>query len=221
MSNRKEVTKFFLDAIEELQPGNKNVEMYRKHLNGLSDQVFEELMENMASGKVVLPYYSANLVDKDIEIERSLKVGKRLGIEFFQRIWMIDPVTNVRYLTNDKYFIIHLPVRRQSQHVMKGKSVAESDDFIDSLTGQASGASQTSRMSLPEINNLASLGCEKAIEELITVRGGNTEGFLFSKRSLLDNGEYTLKAVSDLGHEVTSTTSLRNLLYGMLLDSTL
>ena len=220
MSKRDKVIKFFLDTLNELQEGNKNIKMYKKHFESLTDSAFHDLMVALQNGTVVLPYYAANLVDKDLEIPKMISVGRKLGVNFFERVWLVDPVTKVKYLTPEKYPIVTLSVRRQSQHVTKGKSVAESSMFIDSMTGQPTGNSQVSRMSLPEINNLASLGLHKAIEELITVRGGNVKGFLFAKRAMLDTGEYTLKSVEDLGHKVTSTETLKSFLLGCHFEST-
>jgi len=217
--NRVEITKWFLDKVNKLQPGNKNVEMYKKHFDSLSDKAFAELMEKLASGKIVLPYISANLKDKDVEVPNALKVAKELGLKVFQRLWLIDPVSGVKYLTPEEYFIIHMPVRRQSQHVMKGKKVVEDSSFIDSLTGQPAGTSKTSRLSLPEIMNLDSLGLRNGIEELISIRGGNVIAFRESKRKILTTGTYTLKEMRELGSRAVSNETLKNLLLGMHISS--
>lgn len=215
MSNREEVIDYFLGILNDLQKGNKNITMYREHLNGLSDTAFEELMTKLADGTVVLPYYCANLLDKDVDVKNALEVGDKLGLDFFQQLWLVDPVTKVEYLTPEKYFTLHLPVRRQSQHVTKGKSVAVDSSFIDSLTGQPAGTSKTSRLSLPEILNMDSLALRQGIIELIGVRGGYTKGFEYSRRQLMNTGRYSLKDIKELGGRATSTETLRSLLHGM------
>lgn len=215
MTKRQEVTDWFLSMLHELQPNNKNIQLYKEHLSSLSDEAFTELMTKLANEEMVLPFYSANLVDKDVEIANGLKVGKKLNIEFFQRLWMTDHVSGVKYLTPHKYFVVHLPIRRQAQHVSKGKSVVESSAYIDSFTGQPAGASRTSRLSLPEIMNLDSLKLHHSIDEMINVRGGNELGFRVSRRGLVTTGEYTLKEVHDLGTRATSNETLKSFLFGM------
>lgn len=218
-SAREEATEFFLEIIEDFQKGNKNTIMYKKYLNDLSDQNFDALFEAMADGIVVLPYYSANIVDKDIDATDSLKVAKKLNLDIFQRIWQTDPVTDVKYLSIEKYPIINLPTTRQQQHVTKGKSVADDNSFIDSMTGQVTSASKTTRMSLPEINILTFLGLRHGVEELININGGNEQGFIDAKRELLDKGEYTLKSIRDKGYTVTSTETLKSLMAGCHFDA--
>jgi len=219
MSNRKELTEWFLGLIEKLLPGNKNTQMYKTHFNSLSDEAFGELMDKLADEEIVLPYYSANISAKDVPVNNALKVADELGLDLFQQLWMIDPVTGVKYLTPEKYLILDLPCRRQSQHVSKGKSVVESSAFVDALTGQPAGASKSSRLSLPEIMNLESMGLKRGIQELINIRGGNELAFREYKRSTLDTGEVSLKNLEELNSRPTSTETLKALLLGMHLDS--
>ena len=216
---RVEVTEWFMDKIRKLQPGNSNIEMYNTYFSSLSDSEFTELMEKLKNGEITLPYYAANLHDKDIGVEDSLKVGDELGIEFFQRLWITDEVSGIKYLTPEKYLILYLPIRRQAQHVSKGKSVAETNTFTDSMTGQAAGPSRTSRLSLPEIMNLEAAGLKNAILELINVRGGNIEAFRLSKRRTLDSGSYTLKEMEELDTRPTATATLHSFLLGMHLSN--
>ncbi len=219
--NRKQVTDWFLTKLHDLQPNNKNIEFYKKYLNNLSDIEFTNLMEDLKTEKKVLPYYCANLHDEDVPLENSLKVAKQLGLELFQRIWFIDPITKVKYLTPEKYFIIHLPVRRQVQHLEKGKSVVENSDYIDNLTGQPTNVSKTAQISLPELLTLDSLGLHKSIEEMINVRGGNELAFRDAKRSLINTGKYSLQQAKELNSRPTSIETLRSFLLGMHIDSTI
>ena len=217
--NRVEVTKWFVDKINLLQPGNSNVAMYKEYLSSLSDVEFSELMAKLKSGDIILPYYSANLHDKDVGITEALKVGDSLGINFFQQLQITDDISGTTYITPERYFIVYLPIRRQSQHVDKGKSVAKNNKYTDTLTGQATGPSRTSRLSLPEIINLESAGLHSAILEFINIRGGNILGFREAKRSTLDTGQYTLKDIGELGSRPTSTATLHAFLLGMMLDN--
>lgn len=215
---RKIATDWFLDIMERRQPGNKNVPMYKAWFETLSDEEFDRIMRD---DSVVLPYYSANLHDKDLEMGSELAIGDELGINFFQRINITDPVTGIQYLSPIKYLIGYLAVRRQSQHASKGLSVVEDSVHVDSLTGQASGPSTATRISLPEITNLANMGLTHATQEFIDVRGGNEEGFRKAKRDMLSTGRYSIREVKELGTRPTVLATARALLLGMHFDSNL
>ena len=219
--NRKEAIGLFLKILDKLEKGNKNIKIYEEKLNSLSDVDFDNLMKKMLDREVVLPYYASNLVDKDVTIKNALAVGKELGIKSFQRLWLTDHLTGVKFLTPLAYKVMYSVVRRQSQHVTKGKSVVDSSKYIDSLTGQPAGASKSSRLSLPEIINLDSVGLHKSIEELINVRGGNELGFRLAKRNIINNGKYSLKSIEGLGTRPTSTETLKSFLLGQHFKSNL
>lgn len=219
MSNRKAATKWFLDHLKSFNADSPNVKLYEDYFKGLTDKDFNALMDKLASGEEVLPYYVSNLGKEKLQMDKILKLGDALGVDFFQRIWMIDPVSKVKYLSPHKYFIVDLPIRRQSQHLIKGKKVADHGKFTDSMTGQPSGVSRTSRISLPELMILESSGHHKAIEEMIKVRGGDVEAFRKAKRLSIDQGGYSLKTIEELGTRPTSTETLRSLLLAMHLDN--
>ena len=218
---RTEAIAWFLDKINKFQPGNKNVELYTKYFAGLSDTQLKELGEKLVSGKVILPYYCANLVDKPVTIKDALAVGDELGIRFFQRAWMVDAVSGTRYLSPEKALVIHMPLRRQSQHVSKGIYVAENTLHTDALTGQATGPSKTTQLSLPELSNLTAMGLHSAIQEFTDIRGGNELGFREAKRSVFNTGEYSIKDIKELGTRPTSIDTARAFLLGMHIDSNL
>ena len=221
MSNRKEVTEWFIKNIAELQPKNQNIKMYQDYFDALSDAAFAELMVKLKEGKITMPFYSPNLSSKDVDIKKALKVADELGLDFFQQLWLTDNATGVKYLTPEKYFIVHMAIRRQIQHVAKGLSVTEHSNYVDTLTGQPVSDSKSSKLSLPEIINLDTLGLHKSIEEMISVRGGNTLGYSAAKQDTINTGTYTLQAIEDIGSRPTSIDTLRAFLLGSHLDSTL
>lgn len=221
MSKRKEVTEWVLGLMNTFRPGNENVATMRKFLESKSDKEFEALMLRYKNREEVIPYYNANLKDKDPDMLDIKKVGDKLGIEFFQRIWITDPITNIRYLTPERYLIVHLPIRRQAQHIDKKKSVVEDSNHIDSLTGQATGVSKTSRLSLPEIMNLESLGLNQCIDECINPRGGNELAFREAKRSMYTSGRFSLQDVESLGSRPTATITLKAFFRAMHIDNNL
>ncbi len=220
MKTRASVINWFLGILDELQPGNANVAMYEAHFKTLPDKQLKEMAKKLADGTMVLPYYAPHWKTKDIEVSRSLAVAEKLGIKIFQRIWMTDTLTGVKFLSVE-YMLLTIPVRRQMQHMSKGKSVTVDSSSTDDLTGQPTWDSKASRLSLPEIANLNSLGLNNGVKELIGARGGNVLGFRLLKRKLLDTGSYTLAEVDAVGSRPTSTDTARAFLFSMHLDNNL
>jgi hypothetical protein len=212
MSNKAEVVKWFIDHLREIQPDSKNIEMYEQHFSEMSEEDFRILMQEST---ITLPWYAANLVDESVDIERAMKVGESLGINFFQQLWMTDTVTGVKYLTPEQYLILTLIVRRQSQHLTKGLSVTENANSTDTLTGAATGKSTASQLSLPEIVNLDAMGLHHNLDELTNVMGGNIDGNKFAKRQLIETGDYSLKEVKALDSRPTVVDTLSDFLTAM------
>lgn len=216
---RHEVEKWFLDYIDELDPGNDNVKLYKEFFATLSFKDLQNLGRRLVNKEITLPYYAANMVNRDIPVDTALKVLDKLGVNVFQRVEVTDSVTGVRYKSAVKYLILTLHVRRQSQHSLKGKSTATDSVHIDYLTGQASGVSDTTHLSLPEIMNLESAGLHKGIQEMVNVRGGNQKGFNEAKQRIYQTGGYSLDSILELGYRPTSTETFHAYLLGMHYDN--
>ena len=221
MANRKKATEWFIEMVRKLNPDSDNVKMYEDLFGSMSDREFDALMTRIEKGETILPYFTSNLSKTVMRIDDILKVGDELGIDFFQRIWIVDPKTKVKYLTPKKYLIVDLAVRRQQQHLVKGKSLAENSKYTDPLTGQATGPSRTSRLSLPEIMILESSGHHTSIEEMIKVRGGDNVAHRESRRLTVEQGGYDLDTIEELDSRPTSTETLKAFLFGMHIDNNL
>ncbi len=221
MSNRKKAEKWFIDQISKLDPDSKNIAMYKEYFATLSDKQFDNLMKDLKEETKVLPYFVSNLGDQIMDIKKILALADEIGIDFFQRIWITDHKTGTRYLTPEKYLVIDVPVRRQQQHLVKGKSTVENSKYTDPLTGQATGISRSSRLSLPEIMILESSGHVSAIEEFIKVRGGDNAAYREARRLTMEKGGYNLEEIEALGTRPTSTETLRAFLFGMHIDNNL
>ena len=220
MKNRKKATEYWLNLLNELQKGNKNINMYERYFSSLTDKEFDILMQKCEAG-MVLPYYSPNMDSTDLDQESCLNVGKKLGIDFFQQVISRSPLTGVLHKTAKKFFILEVPVRRQSQHITKKKSVAKTTRYIDNLSGQVVGISKTSKLSLPEIQNLEAQGLTDGITELASVRGGNIKGLQIAKRDLINTGSFSLEEVKKTGTRAEALTTANTILRGMLFKSNL
>lgn len=221
MANRKKATEWFIEKISSLNPNSPNIKMYNEFFASLSDKEFDNLMGRLEKGEVILPYFVSNITDEVMRMDKILKLADDLKIDFFQRIWITDPATGVRYLTPQKYMVLDLPIRRQQQHLVKGKSLVENSKYTDPTTGQATGPSRTSKISFPEIMILESAGHLKSIEEMIKVRGGDNVAFREAKRLTVEQGGYNLSTIEELNTRPTSTETLKAFFFGMHINNNL
>jgi len=221
MSNRKIVEKFIIDHIEKLLPGSENTKIYKNLFESLDDIAFDQLMQDIATGKSRLAIIVPNLSDKKISIDNNLKIAEELGHEFFEKIWMEDPKGNGRFLTTKKYLVVDLPLRRQAQLLIKKISIPEDNRSIDHMTGQPTGSSKGSKISYPELQILAALQLDDTITELIKYRGGDLNGFNAMNDSINKTGGVSLSYLDKLGTKVKATTTLSSYLTAMHLRNTL
>lgn len=211
MGNREAATKEILKWVEELLPGGGNKEIYEKALAKMTNAQFDEYMEKLESGEEVLSLTVPNLSKKRLSVERNLKVAKKLGHNFFQRLWLTDPHSGTTYLTPIPYLVVDLPLRRQAQLLTKKISIPESSDTADVLTGQATGPSKGASLSFPELQTLHAQGLEKTIEELIKFRGGDEDAYRAMNKELIDKGSVSLDNIQT-NSRVKSTETLSTFL---------
>lgn len=211
MSNREAATKEILKWVEELLPGGGNKEIYEKALGKMTNAQFDDYMKKLESGEEVLSLTVPNLSKKRLSVERNLKVAKKLGHNFFQRLWLTDPHSGSTYLTPIPYLVVDLPLRRQAQLLTKKISIPESSDTADVLTGQATGPSKGASLSFPELQTLHAQGLEKTIEELIKFRGGDEEAYRAMNKELIDKGSVSLDSIQT-NSRVKSTETLSTFL---------
>jgi hypothetical protein len=223
--NRKAAEKVILDGIAELLPSkekvNPNVWIYEELFATLSDRDFEDLMKAFLSGEKRPAIIAPNLVEPALSVPRNLKLAKKWGHNFFERIWIDGGNETPPYLSNERYLIIESTLRRQAQLLVKKMSVPTDNKSIDDRTGQPTGKSQASRISYPEIQVLAALKLDKCAEELLKYRGGDIKGADAMNDSISKTGAVSMASIAPLGTTVESTNTLSALLTGMHLSNTL
>lgn len=200
---------------------NASVTEVESMLNDLSDAEFDVYMQKLQSGDEILPYYLPNLGKIRITAEKNLKIAKKLGHDFFQRLWLTDPATGQTYLTPKKYLVIDLPLKRLQQHLLDKIKIPASNKHIDELTGQPSGASKGSTVSFPELQILYSTGLERTLTELIKFRGGDEEAYRELSKDAMNNGIPSMAAAYDPSTRVKSTVTVSTLLRAAHLDNNL
>lgn len=221
MSNRKKAQEFLIKSIEEIAPGIGNKELYEDMFKDMSDSAFSLLMKRVEEGSFTFPIFIPNSKSKVVSVERNLKIGKRLGYDFFTRLKISGREGLPDTITPVKHLVLDLPLRRASQMGSKKISVPDDSRVIDHMSGQATGSSKGARISYPELLLLAGMGLDKTLEELVTVKGGDAGAFRAYNAIVAKYGKVNLKTVRNYYTGVTSVSTLRTFLACMHLRSNL
>jgi hypothetical protein len=226
--NRKKAEETLISGIEQILPGSDNTRVYKDMLAGMSDKEFDTFVLGLEDGSIIPPLVVPNFTKgrTDIKpirlsIKRNLALAKLWGHNFFERIWFHHEDDRPPYLSNEKYLIIDLPLRRQAQLLTKKISIPEDNKSIDDFTGQPTGKSKGSRLSFSEVQLMASWGLNNSILELIKMRGGDINSFNAMNAMLSRNGSVSQETIKPYGGTVKSTETLDTLLTCMHYETTL
>lgn len=210
--NRKATEEFILKWIKALTPKGQTADHYKQRFDAMSDAEFDAFMKRLETEEEFLVLLSPNFSNTGLTVENNFKIAKQLGHEFFQRLWMGAKGDSPAYLTPVKYMIVDLPLRRASQLLIKKISVAAHSKTVDALTGQPTGDSAAAKISKPELEVLASMGCDNSIVELIKYRGGDLNGHRAMNAMISRYGQTSLKSLANFSSGVESTRTLRTFL---------
>lgn len=219
--NRQAAETLLYSLLDEIEGGHSNSDLYRNLFAGMSDTEFDTFVTSVESGKITIAIIVPNSGSFVLDTERSMKVGEKLGVKFFNHLILTDPLTGEVSKTLKEYLVVHLPVRRQSQHLIKKQSIPKSAKVIDHLSGQVTGESKGARVSLPELLVMESKNLTDNIIELIKVRGGDDKAYAAMVESIEKTGGFSIKPILDLNSKPTSTETLRAYLLAGHLDNTI
>lgn len=218
---RKDAEKFWLDLVEELFPGTQNRPLYEELFGALTDSEFGVLMERIKRKELILPVFVENMVGKPVDHAHVMRIGERLGVKFFQHLYLTDPITGSVSKTPERYLILDMSLRRLSHHLREKIAVPTSDAATDQLTGQATGASKGASITLPELQALGDKRQDLAIEELIKVLGGDKEAYEHMQAQIAETGGFSLAPIRELNSRPQVTETIKHLLFGLNLDNSL
>lgn len=209
--NRKAAELVVLTWIGEIDPSGKNQQLYKDRFGQMSDKEFDSFMTGLSSGEMHLSIIAPNLTDHGITTERNLKIAKKLGHEFFERIWVDRGDGTPRFLSPKKYLVVDAIVRRQAQLLKKKRSIPDHNNSVDDFTGQPTGASKGSKLSYPELQGLVARDLTANIHEMAKARGGDTQMFNRMNRDISRTGTVSLNAINDPNSSVKAIQTLNTL----------
>jgi hypothetical protein len=221
MPNRKAAEAFILQFMKDIEPTNYNVEIYKKYFASASDKDFDLYMQGLRSKEKHLVIFKPLYKAKGLTVENCLKIAPKYNLEFFEHLILTENEDAPDYKTPIKYLVLDLPYRRQSQTLEKKISLPDDNKVIDELTFQPTGPSKGAKISYPELQVLVGMGLDNTINELIKYRGGDRGGFNAYNTMFLRYGSANLKTLSNYATGVESTKTLKAILTGMHIRSTL
>lgn len=217
---RAKIQQMVLDAMTKLDPSGDNTRRWQGFFSKLDDKHFDTFMKNLANKKVAMNIIMPNL-KKPLKIKDLLEAAKTVNLTLSHRLWMPDRTRpGKKYLTNEKYLVLTLPVRRAQQEWDKKLSVPSRDRKIDALTGQVSGEDDACSISAPEIQSLNVRGLHNVLSEIVRVRGGDVAAYGDMNRQLQENGEARLDSL-DPRTRARAGTIAHILLEGMMIENNL
>jgi hypothetical protein len=220
-TNRKAFVDFVCTYTDKILPGGKNGEYLRRRFELMSDAQLDAYVTALENKEETIPLTSPNLSKHKLSIENNFAIAEELGHDFFQHLRLTDSATGTTYLTPEKYLVVALPVRRQRQLQRKKITIPEGVRHVDELSGQVTGPSKGSKISMPELQVLYSQDLTAPIVELIKYRGGDIKGQQMLYRALMETGQVSQKALEMTPTKVKSTTTMSVLLSAMHLANNL
>lgn len=226
MSIRQQIIKHLNQRLNKIIPNTPVVQAYEKAIMAMSDEELELWIQALENGVQDIPdpnrpsdlirIVSPNLDKKNqLSTARNFALADEMGHSFFKRLWLTNPVTGQVTLTNRKYLVLDIMIRRQAQTLDEKISLPADDRHIDELTGQVTGASKGSSITYPEVQMLAAQGLHDTLLEFLKARGGDEEAWAMMKRSLIETGQFNLEELNNLQSRAKVNQSLSHYLTGM------
>ena len=216
---RKQAEEHVLKFIAKIAPGDENITLYRNMFKRMSNVEFDDWVKALGSEKTSLQIIAPNDGNVKLSVENNMKVAKELGFNFFQHIIVKGKEKNIKLPV--KHMVIRLPFRRTAQLVSKKIAIPSDDKHIDLTTGQVTGDSKASKITMPEIQILTAMGVKDSIIELIKYRGGDTGGRVAMNALLTKQGSVSQKILEQYASGVSSTDVLHRFLVSLHYKSNL
>ena len=216
-TKKTKIINYICKIMDTLEPSKVNSTRYRNFLTPMNVKNFTIFMDNLKAEKDQIFLVAPNL-KINMSIANIKKAAELSNTKLFSKVWLVDPETKKRYLTNREYPILQLPVRRMEQFLDHKLSVPNDDKTIDGLTGQVTGADASPSFSAQEARVTHGRGLTKTLIELLKIRGGDVDTYGEFKRQLEETGSCNTDTITSQT-KVKSAHSLNVFLKGMLIDN--
>lgn len=212
-AKRKRIEEMVAKTMVLLDPpvnGSKvsdNEKYWKDFFAKLDDRGFEQFMNLLKTKRTAMHITMPNM-KKPLRIPNLVAAANEVGLTLTHRLWLPDRTRpGKKYLTNQKYLVLTIPIRRAQQEWDKKLSVPEREHRIDSLTGQVAGDDRACAISAPEIQSLNVRGLQKTLLEIVKVRGGDVNAFGDFNRQLQESGSARLAQIDPRSRARAATIS--------------
>lgn len=219
--NRKAAQEFWLKYIRKISQDESNYIRYKDMFESMNDKQFDDYVNQVRLGKKFTVIITPNFAKDHPSVESNLAIGKELGHNFFEKIWIEGKGDRPTYLTPIPFLVVDVPVRRAAQSLQKKISVPDNMRVIDTLTGQPTGESQGAKISHPELQVCVAMGLEKSMVELMKNRGGDVKGYAALRAFMSNYGQARLSNLQMFSSGVESKRLLNSYLTAAMLRSNL
>lgn len=217
---RATIENMIYDVMTTMDPTGDNTKRWKDILNGMSDKQFGQFIEHLRNKRAQMNIVMPNM-KKTPKIANLLEAAKKVGLKTSHRLWLPDRTRpGKKYLTNEKYLVLDIPIRRAQQEWDKKLQVASRDNHVDALSGQVIMDDRACHLSMPEIQSLTSRGLTNTLNELVRVRGGDITAYGDFNRQLQESGEARLGSLDPRTRARAGVMS-NVLLKSMMIDNNL
>ena len=217
---RAVIENMIYETVQKMDPSGDNTNRWKKIFGAMNDTQFGEFMEHLRKKECQLNIVMPNM-KKTPKIPDLLEAAKYVGLELSHRLWLPDKTRpGKKFLTNEKYLVLEIPVRRAQQEWDKKLQVPSRDTHIDALTGQVILDDRACHLSMPEIQALSTRRLDKTLAEFIKIRGGDVMAYGDFKRQLEESGEARSESL-DPRTRARAATMSHILLQSMMIDNNL
>lgn len=221
MPDRKAAEKAILDLVNKLDPAGGNAKEFKAIFAKMSDKDFHNFMVQLREEKAYLPFFAPLDDGPKQTVASLLEIAESVGVPIFEKLVYTGNERFPDHATPFDVMVITLPIKRQSQLLVKKRSIPADNKTIDQLTYQPTGESKGAKISYPELQLLEGLGLEKTADELMRLRGGDKNGFNAYNAMFMRYGSAKIEVLNNYTSGVGSTNTLKAYLTAMHLSNTL
>jgi len=219
---RKDFDKEFYKILDELTGTTDNSDRYRKMFGKMSDKQLRDYLEKCETGERRITITAPNYTKIKLSTEKNIKIAKKIGLEFYQRlVFKSDNPEVPDFTTPNKFMVVKVMIGRVSQFISNSNKLPKDLDHTDTITNQARGPSEGISMTKDELSILTGIGLDKALTEIFKVGGGDTGAFNALRASYNAKGEAKLSEILPYSTGVGSKELTSVLLKGMHIEMTL
>lgn len=196
-----------------------NANRIKEKLSKMSTPEFAKFMKGLKSGEEHLDLLCPNM-KVNIRVDNLLKALESAGINIFSRLVTVDPISKQKVMTNEKFMVLKLPVRRAIQSLKLKSHFADDDKHIDQASGQVVSHDEAAKISAPEAESLNAKSLDKLLIEVLNMRGGNVGSWAQMKNALEETGECNMSDIVPLTR-TRSVVTTKNLYTALHFDTNL